>query len=299
MELLKEEVKLLAAEDEQKIRLSYNATTKTHIMATPEQQEAVAVSMVTETTDLPSPIPALTSNQLDKLRHEAHRHGNYTSYYTFRSQNIPRLTQLKAFVQGRRTLDLGCNAGKLTLELATHFAASQVVGVDLDTGLIASAREAKQTALSEGQGVQNVTFEEFDFANTWPFQGTAAGQWDVVMLLSVVKWLHLNNSDAVLVELFRRLFEIVVPGGFLVLEPQDWANYKRAAKKCPSLRESFKKLELRPPFTETLLEGGWEEVDGWERDGHRVSNRRGKDAVALFLCRSSTKCSAVGLGAVA
>jgi hypothetical protein len=25
-------------------------------------------------------------------------------------------------------------------------------------------------------------------------------------------------------------------------------------------------LELRPPFTETLVQGGWEEVDGWERD---------------------------------
>jgi 7SK snRNA methylphosphate capping enzyme len=136
----------------------------------------------------------------------------------------------------------------------------------LDTGLIASAREAKQAALSEGQAVENVTFEEFDFANTWPFTGAAAGQWDVIMLLSVVKWLHLNNSDDVLVELFRRLYEIVVSGGFLVLEPQDWANYKRAAKKCPSLKENFKKLELRPPFTETLVEGGWEEVDGWERD---------------------------------
>jgi 7SK snRNA methylphosphate capping enzyme len=232
------------------------------------QQETTTVPEAREAKPRVPSTPALTPNQIDKLRHEAHRHGNYTSYYTFRSQNVPdpRLTQLKTFVQGRRILDLGCNAGKLTLELATHFAASQVVGVDLDTGLIASACKAKQTALSEGKDVENVTFEEFDFANTWPFQGTAAGQWDVIMLLSVVKWLHLNNSDAVLVELFRRLFKIVVPGGFLVLEPQDWANYKRAAKKCPSLRESFKKLELRPPFTETLVAGGWEEVDGWERD---------------------------------
>lgn len=227
--------------------------------------------------------PALTSNQLDKLRHEAHRHGNYTSYYTFRSQDVPdpRLTQLKPFIQGRRILDLGCNAGKLTLELATHFDASRVVGVDLDAGLITSARDAKQAALpSEGpsnNNIENVEFEQFDFANTWPFPGAAAGaagsaagggspQWDVVLLLSVVKWLHLNNSDAVLVALFRRLFEIVVPGGFLVLEPQDWANYKRAVKKCPSLRENFRKLLLRPPFTETLIEAGWEEVDGWERD---------------------------------
>ncbi|KAK5684526.1 hypothetical protein LTS10_004396 [Elasticomyces elasticus] len=234
-------------------------------MSATDQNDAVTAPA---TVEVEAKTPALTSNQLNKLRHEAHRHGNYTSYYTFRSQNVPdpRLTQLQSFVQGRRTLDLGCNAGKLTLELATHFAASQVVGVDLDAGLIAAAHEAKRVALSEGQKVENVTFEEFDFANTWPFQGTAAGRWDVVMLLSVVKWLHLNNSDAVLVELFKRLFEIVAPGGYLVLEPQDWPNYKRAVQKCPSLKENFKKLELRPPFTETLLNGGWEEVDGWERD---------------------------------
>lgn len=232
-------------------------------MATSNQTEAVTPAVPEDAST-----PALTRNQLNKLRHEAHRHGNYTNYYNFRSQNIPdpRLTQLKSFVQGRRTLDLGCNAGKLTLELATHFAASQVVGVDLDTGLIEAAREAKKTALLEGQDVEKVSFEEFDFANRWPFTGAASGTWDVVMLLSVVKWLHLNNSDAVLIELFKRLYEIVVPGGYLVLEPQDWANYKRAANKCPSLKESFRKLELRPPFRETLIAGGWEEVDGWERD---------------------------------
>ncbi|KAM0722213.1 hypothetical protein Q7P37_001654 [Cladosporium fusiforme] len=214
-------------------------------------------------------IAEITKNQRNKQNHEARHHGNYTSYYSFRSELIPdpRLTQLASFVKGKsRVLDLGCNAGKITIELATHFDVSEVVGVDLDSGLIKSAQEAKQTAESEGRQVENVTFEEFDFANTWPFTGSAEGKWDVVLLLSVVKWVHLNNSDAILIELFKRLFEIVTPGGFLVLEPQDWANYKRAAKKCPSLKPNFKDLALRPPFTEVLKEGGWEEVDGWERD---------------------------------
>lgn len=214
-------------------------------------------------------ISVLTQNQRNKQNHEAHRFGNYKSYYSFRSELIPdpRLTQLASFVKGKgRVLDLGCNAGKLTLELSTHFGVSQVVGVDIDAGLVASAREAKQTALAAGQGVGNVTFEEFDFANTWPFQGDAAGQWDVVLLLSVVKWVHLNNSDAILTTLFERLLEVVAPGGFLVLEPQDWANYRRAAKKCPSLKANFKNLELQPPFTEALAGLGWEQVDGWERD---------------------------------
>lgn len=230
-------------------------------MSLPAQSEAAAIPSSTE--------PVLTPNQRNKQNHEAHRFGNYKSYYSFRSELVPdpRLTQLELFVWGKsRVLDLGCNAGKLTLELAAHFGVSQVVGVDIDSALVATAREAKESAYSEGQYAEKVTFEEFDFANTWPFSGAAAGKWDVILLLSVVKWVHLNNSDAILVELFKRLFEIVEPGGYLVIEPQDWANYRRAAKKCPSLKHNFKNLALQPPFTETLIQGGWEAVDGWKRD---------------------------------
>jgi len=218
------------------------------------------------------PKASISKGSLNKQNHELHRFGNYKSYYThFRSPAVPdtRLTQLDSFVRGKRTLDLGCNSGKLTLELASHFDAGEVVGVDLDLFLIAQAKSAQTKMLLENPNcsAKNVSFELLDFANTIPFTGSAASEsWDVVMLLSVIKWIHLNNSDKVLLDLFAHLFKILAPGAFLIIEPQDWANYKRAVKKCPSLRENFKKLQLRPPFDEELLAGGWERVDGWERE---------------------------------
>ncbi|KAF2801706.1 S-adenosyl-L-methionine-dependent methyltransferase [Mytilinidion resinicola] len=213
--------------------------------------------------------PVVSKERLNKANHELHRFGNYKSYYThFRSPVSPdtRLTQLSTFITGgKRILDLGCNSGKLTLELASHFAASEVVGVDLDLFLIEQAEKAKSSEKQEA--ARKVTFELFDFASTIPFVGAAAEiDWDVVLLLSVIKWVHLNTSDQVLIDLFMHLFTILKSGGYLVIEPQDWTNYKRAVKKCPSLKENFKKLRLRPPFDDVLKSQGWEEVDGWERD---------------------------------
>jgi 7SK snRNA methylphosphate capping enzyme len=215
------------------------------------------------------PAEPISKERLNKANHELHRYGNYKSYYThFRSPLTPdtRLTQLAPFISGgKRILDLGCNSGKLTLELVSHFAAAEVVGVDLDPYLIQQAEVAKAGA--DPESAKRVVFELFDFATTVPFTGAAAGRsWDVVLLLSVIKWVHLNTSDQVLIALFAHLFTVLKPGGYLVIEPQDWANYKRAVKKCQSLRENFKRLELRPPF-EGLLKGQeWEEADGWERD---------------------------------
>ncbi|KAF2496953.1 S-adenosyl-L-methionine-dependent methyltransferase [Lophium mytilinum] len=216
-----------------------------------------------------STAPAISKERLNKANHELHRFGNYKSYYThFRSPISPdtRLTQLSTFITGgKRILDLGCNSGKLTLELASHFAASEVVGIDIDSFLIDQAEKVKSSEKEDT--AQKVTFELFDFASTIPFTGAAAGtDWDVVLLLSVIKWVHLNTSDQVLIDLFAHLFTVLKPGGYLIIEPQDWANYKRAVKKCPSLRENFKKLGLRPPFDDVLKSQGWEEVDGWERD---------------------------------
>jgi len=45
--------------------------------------------------------------------------------------------------------------------------------------------------------------------------------------LSVAKWIHLNWGDEGLVRLFRKVFQQLVVGGLFVLEPQEWASYKK------------------------------------------------------------------------
>lgn len=83
------------------------------------------------------------------------------------------------------------------------------------------------------------------------------GRVDTILLLSITKWLHLNHGDGGLLTLFHALFDCLPSGGALVIEPQEWDNYRSAAKKNPNLRPMFKTLQLRPPFVDAISAVGF------------------------------------------
>lgn len=197
-----------------------------------------------------------------KETHLLARHGNYHQYYTkFRAPIVPdeRLSIIpNSILVGARVLDLGCNAGKLTHEAIAHCGAAAAVGVDIDPWLI----EQAEAAYPNGPA----TFEHFDFVDTNAYTGTALGNFDVVLLLSVTKWVHLNNGDAGMVRLFAHIHSILTEGGHLVIEPQPMSNYQRASKKNKELRETYKTIKIQPPFEEELKSQGFERILAAERD---------------------------------
>ena len=55
-------------------------------------------------------------------------------------------------------------------------------------------------------------------------------EYDVILALSITKWVHLNWGDAGVRRMFRKIFRHLRPGGRLVLEPQPFSSYARKKK---------------------------------------------------------------------
>lgn len=183
-------------------------------------------------------------------------YGNYHRYYGYRLgsslSSDPRLSVLEAsWVRNKRLLDVGCNEGLVTIAVAAAFGPSSAAGVDVDPALVrracanlarartvasaalqrsraggmgASARRAARTAL---QGLSGAWFAAGDIA-----KGHAEpGSLDVVLCLSVTKWIHLVQGDEGIERLFAKVSSLLAPGGVFVLEPQPWSSYAAAMTK--------------------------------------------------------------------
>lgn len=258
--------------------------------------------------------------------------GNYNRYFGFNSLDEFSDVRLKIFMRnsflfrGKTMLDIGCNVGHMTVAVAKKLQPKSIVGIDIDSHLIARARHnlslyvklpadsptaetstpsnttpgssrlrnQSQNMLSQQHrrskdphkddyypisfpicygGIPNVThtsdsdrpeaststntttdtrtstvtvdkpissyeqfphnvfFKTMNYATADEAQLNAdTQQYDLILCLSVTKWLHLNYGDAGLKAAFRRMFNQLRPGGKLVLEAQNWASYKKKKK---------------------------------------------------------------------
>lgn len=94
-------------------------------------------------------------SQVKEQQKKKFQYGNYNKYYGYRNPGAsedPRIRVLRPeWFEGKEVLDLGCNAGHLTLFIAKMLRPARILGLDIDSGLVHAARKNIRHYLSELQ----------------------------------------------------------------------------------------------------------------------------------------------------
>ncbi|TDG41134.1 hypothetical protein AWZ03_012444 [Drosophila navojoa] len=204
-------------------------------------------------------------------KNEAFIYGNYRHYYgkrildtDFHDVRLDVLGMQPELFRGKQLLDVGCNSGHFSLEIAKKFEVKSLVGLDIDRALISEAQLAVNllkrssnisAATAAGKFPYNVKFVHGNFVLADDvLLEIVRPQFDVILCLSVTKWIHLNFCDAGLKQAFRRMYLLLHPGGKLILEPQAFDTYKRRKKLTESIRKNYEAIQFKPDqFASYLL----------------------------------------------
>ncbi|KAI0751536.1 Bin3-domain-containing protein [Daedaleopsis nitida] len=91
-------------------------------------------------------------------------YGNYHGYYNKRpATNDQRLALVpEDLFEGKRVLDVGCNEGFVTCEIAQVLGAKRVIGVDIDDTLVRAAWKHRRSVWSHQQPMATTTLRNED-----------------------------------------------------------------------------------------------------------------------------------------
>ncbi|TDH70226.1 hypothetical protein CCR75_003974 [Bremia lactucae] len=72
---------------------------------------------------------------------------------------------------------------------------------------------------------------------------------------SVSKWIHLFHGDDGIKKVFGKIYNLLTPGGRLILEPQPWKSYHKRKFTSEITAANYSKIQLRPKdFPKYLIE---------------------------------------------
>lgn len=158
-------------------------------------------------------------------------------------------------LSGKTVLDIGCGTGGIGQFLAESFNPEQIVGVDVDPGLIERAsNRAKQMDLGERLRFECVV------PGPLPFE---EGSFDVVFSKDAM--IHIGDKEA----LFEDIFRVLAPGG--VLAACDWMS----STEGPFSAELEKYIELEDlgfgmgspaRYRKAMAEAGFNDIQMTDRN---------------------------------
>uniref|UniRef100_A0A1I7UUM8 RNA methyltransferase n=1 Tax=Caenorhabditis tropicalis TaxID=1561998 RepID=A0A1I7UUM8_9PELO len=275
------------------------------------------------------------ANEFRKNKNEyfnrKYRYGNFDRYYGIRLNPGERDLRLSAFdkvwFEHKSVLDIGCNVGFVTLSIAKEFSPRRILGIDIDEHLIGVARKNirhycdHETAVAgkfpasfgtQFGTISQKTEEPRSFSTKFPdniwfkkenyvlendeMLDMIQPEFDVILALSITKWIHLNWGDDGMRRFFKRAYAQLHPGGRFIIEPQLFESYRKRAKMNEELKANYSKIEFKPEdFEMWLIETvGFESV---EKLGVAGAKSKGFERpIDVYLKPVRPKTDAIPLG---
>ncbi|KAL9937926.1 hypothetical protein V8E36_003471 [Tilletia maclaganii] len=124
---------------------------------------------------------------------------------------------------------------------------------------------AAEASSSQADALSKISFTTIDWVNESPGQ---TSPWDLILGLSLTKWVHINGGTKGILKLFARIATELAPpspaptqatshdaagngakrGGVFLLEPQAWSSYQTARSQGADVRARIRALQSPVPL---------------------------------------------------
>ncbi|EXC15873.1 7SK snRNA methylphosphate capping enzyme [Morus notabilis] len=207
-----------------------------------------------------------------RKRKEIFPFGNYRNYYGYRigqdMEEDPRLKVMKKeWLEGKDCLDIGCNNGSITIQIARKFHCKSILGVDIDSNRIEDAywhlrkfakmdefekkqgRTSRSKVSEDANGLGNNAAASSDDETKQSLRSCSSEERDLSDIVSFQQENFVQSRHPQ----EKHYDTILWQGGILVLEPQPWKSYQNNYRISETTTENYKKISFRPAWFQEIL----------------------------------------------